>query len=85
MVRLAGGRSMLLHNPERARRLDDIIASLPDDRQVRITMRLAELNRTLAKQTKADADLVDNLARILRSQNPQAKRLRKLLREVARG
>jgi hypothetical protein len=63
---------MLLHNPEQARRLAETIASIPTDRQAEAALRLARLNRTLAKQTKSDADLIDNLTRILKSQNPQA-------------
>jgi hypothetical protein len=76
---------MLLSNLGQSRRLAETVASIPSNLQVDTALRLASLNPELAKQTKADADLIDNLARILKSQNPQARRLRKLLREVARG
>jgi hypothetical protein len=72
---------MLLENPERSRRLTDVVASIPD--KLELTQRLIKLNRTLARQNKQDADLIDGLRRILESTNPQAKQVRELIKGIA--
>lgn len=72
---------MLLDNPERSRRLTDVVASIPD--KLELTQRLIKLNRTLARQNKQDADLIDGLRRILESTNPQAKQVRELIKGIA--
>ena len=69
---------MQLENPK----LSAIISSLPNDVRVEAARRLAALNRTMASQVKADNDLIDNLRRILQSPNPQAQKLRELIKEV---
>jgi hypothetical protein len=67
-----------LENPK----LTELIASTPD--WTGLTERLAKLTRALATQNKADSDLIDALIRILQSPNPQAERLKKLFKEVAK-
>ena len=69
---------MQLENPK----LATLISSLPNDVRVEAARRLAILNRTLASQVKADHDLIDGLRRILQSPNPQAQKLRELIKEV---
>jgi hypothetical protein len=76
---------MQLENPKRQRRLADIVASLPDKDRAEVGRRLASIDRHVRRAHKADADLIDGLRRILTSQNPQAQRLRELLKEVVRG
>jgi hypothetical protein len=71
---------MQLENP----RLTAVIASLPPDIQAEAARRLARLNRTLALQNKAEAELIDTLRRVLQSPNPQAEQLRQLLKEVTK-
>jgi hypothetical protein len=71
---------MLLDNPERSRRLAEVVAAAPANGE--ITQRLVNL---LARQTKSDADLIDALRRVLESAAPQARRLRQLIKEIVNG
>jgi hypothetical protein len=73
---------MQLENPELSRRMSDLVA---DHNRADIAGRLARLNRALASQNKADTDLIDTLRRILQSPNPQAERLRELLKGIVNG
>jgi len=41
--------------------------------------------RLIKRRHQQDADLVDSLLRILESPNPQAERVRQLIKEVANG
>ena len=80
-----GRRQMQLNNPAQQRRLADIIASIPDGDRANVVQRLTNLDRLIARRHKADADLIDSLKRILKSPNPQAERLRQLIKEIVNG
>ena len=73
-----------LDNPKQARTLAEIIAGMPDGAKVEAAKRLARVNRLLTRRTRADADLIDSLRWILESPNPQAERLRELLKEICK-
>jgi hypothetical protein len=45
--------------------------------------RLANLSRRVARRHQQDAELIDGLRRILESPNPQAARLRQLIKGIA--
>jgi hypothetical protein len=47
--------------------------------------RLAGLSRRITRRHQQDADLIDGLRRILESPNPQAVRLRQLIKEIVRA
>jgi hypothetical protein len=47
--------------------------------------RLAKVDRLVTRRNSADVDLIDSLRRILESPNPQAQRLRELLKEIVRA
>jgi hypothetical protein len=72
---------MQLENPK----LASVIASLSDEVRAEAARKLARLNRALASQNKADTDLIDSLRRVLESRNPQAQRLRELIKEISNG
>ena len=74
---------MQLDNPQRQRRLADIVASIPDPARAEVARRLARVERAIARRHEHDADLIDGLLRILKSPHPQAERLRQLIREIA--
>jgi len=76
---------MLLNNPKQQRTLAEIVASLPDSVRAEAATRLAKLDRLIKRRHQQDADLVDSLLRILESPNPQAERVRQLIKEVANG
>jgi hypothetical protein len=48
-------------------------------------LRLANLNRRVTRRQQQDTDLIHSLRRILESPNPQAQRLRELLKEIVRA
>jgi hypothetical protein len=74
---------MQLDNPQRQRRLADIVASLPDKDRADVVQRLTKVERAIARRHEQDADLIDGLLRILKSPHPQAERLRQLIKETA--
>jgi hypothetical protein len=76
---------MLLTNPKQHRTLAEIIASVPDSVRVEAATRIAKVNRLVTRRHQQDADLVDSLLRILESPNPQAERVRQLIKEIANG
>jgi len=76
---------MQLENPAQKRRLVDVIASIPNSDRANVVRRLARVDRLITRQNKTDADLVDALLRIFRSQRPQSERLRELIKEIVRG
>jgi hypothetical protein len=61
----------------------EIIARLSEAERAMLAERIARIERALDRRSKADADLIDGLRRILQSPNPQAQRLRQLLKEIA--
>ena len=60
----------------------EIIARLSEAERAMLAERIARIERALDRRSKADADLIDGLRRILQSPNPQAQRLRQLLKEI---
>jgi hypothetical protein len=76
---------MQLNNPKQQRTLAEIIAGLPDSVRVEAATRIARLDRLIARRNQQDTDLIDSLRQILESPNPQAHRLRELLKEVVRA
>ena len=73
-----------LDNPKQQRTLAEIVASVPDSARVEIATRLAKVGRLVTRRQQQDADLLDGLRRILESSNPQAERLRELLKEICK-
>jgi hypothetical protein len=73
-----------LDNPKQQRTLAEIVASVPDSARVEIATRLAKVGRLVTRRQQQDADLLDGLRRILESPNPQAERLRELLKEICK-
>jgi hypothetical protein len=67
-----------------ARRIDEIVESLSEPDRVLVAEKMAELDRKLEQRRTFDAAIVDSLTRILESPNPQAKRLRQLIKEIAK-
>jgi hypothetical protein len=76
---------MLLSNPKQQRTLAEIVADLPDAAKAEAATRIARVNRLIAGRHRQELDLIDSLRRILESPNPQAQRLRQLIKEVANG
>jgi hypothetical protein len=75
---------LTLDNPKQRRTLAEIIASVPDSVRAEAAARLAKVGRLIARRHQQDADLIDGLRRILESPNPQAERLRELLKEICK-
>jgi hypothetical protein len=46
---------------------------------------LARAGRLVARRNQQDADLIDGLRRILESPNPQAEKLRQLIKVIVNG
>jgi hypothetical protein len=74
---------MLLSNPKQQRTLAEIVADLPDAIKSEAATRIARVNRLLTRRNQQDSDLLDSLMRILKSPNPQAQRLRELIKGIA--
>jgi hypothetical protein len=49
-----------------------------------VAERLVRVDRLVTRRQQQDADLIDGLRRILESPNPQAERLRELLKEICK-
>jgi hypothetical protein len=76
---------MQLNNPKQQRTLAEIVTSLPDGVRAEAATRIAKVNRLAASRHQQDVDLIDSLRRILESPNPQAERLRQLIKEIVNG
>jgi thioredoxin-like negative regulator of GroEL len=79
---------MDLNNPARQRRIDEIIASLPDLDRAKAIRSLATLDRAVEQQQRFDAAVAAALDRILMNApaealRPLAKQLRKRIKEIA--
>jgi hypothetical protein len=62
----------------------EIVDRLPEADRVLVAEKLLELDRKLEQVRKFDTAVVDALARVLKSPNPQAQRLRELIREISK-
>jgi len=62
----------------------EIIARLSEAERAVVAERLVRVDRLVTRRQQQDADLIDGLRRILESPNPQAERLRELLKEICK-
>jgi hypothetical protein len=80
----ANGRpSLQLENPRQQRRLNQVIASIPDAGVPNLASRLVKLERTLVRQSQHDVEIVESVVRVL--EHPPHKRLAEKLRNLIKG
>jgi Mn-dependent DtxR family transcriptional regulator len=69
-----------LENPRQQRRLNQVIASMPDAGVENLASRLLKFERTLVRQSRHDAEVVEAVVRIL--EHPAHQRLADKLRHL---
>jgi hypothetical protein len=65
-------------------KIAEIVKSSPEADRALVTDKLVELDRKLERLLKRDAAIADSLFRFLKSKNPQAERLRDLIKEISK-
>jgi hypothetical protein len=66
-------------------KIAEIVNRLPEADRVLVAEKLVELDRKLEQVRKFDTAVVDALVRVLKSPDPQAQNLRRLIREISNG
>ena len=69
---------MRLENPRQQRRLNQVIASMPDAGVANLASRLAKIERAFVRQSQHDVEIVESVVRVL--EHPAHKRLAEKLR-----
>jgi hypothetical protein len=62
--------------------ITDIVATLP---KTKISAPMVRIERHCKSEREQDSEFLDRLRRILESQNPAAKRVQQLIREISNG
>jgi hypothetical protein len=62
----------------------EIVDQLSEADRLLVAEKLVELDRKLERLLKRDAAIADSLFRFLKSKNPQAERLRDLIKEISK-
>ena len=74
---------MRLENPRQQRRLNQVIASMPDAGVANLASRLAKIERAFVRQSQHDVEIVESVVRVL--EHPAHKRLAEKLRSLIKG
>jgi hypothetical protein len=60
-----------------------ILSRLSEPERATVAERMVRIERLTTKRHQQDADLIDSLLRILSSANPQARKIRQLIKDIA--